>query len=395
MLNPITFFLMLSNRTTIGLLALSIGFASCSKDSDNMPATVQLRTKMDYVTLTATTPYTTTFKDANGAATVDVTESNQRLAMFSELNSYMALVAVAAPATPTTLDVAKLRGLYANTGNYFADATLNTSGLQLRSKTAESFGTNGDAARTYIDQNITKLATISASVNSTATAGNPGRLGRYLVDGNGVEVNQVIQKGLIGGLLLDQIDNVLLSTNALNADNTTLVTGKPYTALEHNWDLAYGTLTKNAVMIQDYTTTPREVFLAGYQNEKNTANSPRVYMAFLKGRAAIINNDKTTLAAQADIIRTELEKTIALGATTYLVSWKNGTDLASKAHALGEGLGFIYSLRFCNGKYKADAAFSDAQLNTLLPSTQTNGAWNMTNAQADQVIAAVTAKFSL
>ncbi len=381
--------------TTLGLLALSLSFTSCSKDDENAPTTVQLRTKMDYATLTATTPYTTSFKDANGAATVEATEPNQRLSMFSEFNSYMALVAVAAPATPATLDVAKLRGLYANTGNYFADAVLNTSSLQLRGKTAESFGPNAEAPRTYIDQKITKLAAISTSVKNTATPGNPGRLGRYLVDENGVEVNQVIQKGLIGGLLLDQVDNVLLSEAALSADNTKLVSGKTYTALEHNWDLAYGTLTKNALMTQDYASTPREAFLAGYLNEKNGPNSPRVYLAFLKGRAAIINNDRATLNAQADIIRTELEKTIALSATSYLASWKNGTDLATKAHALGEGLGFIYSLRFCNGKYKADAAFSDAQLNTLLPSTQANGAWSLTNAQADAVIAAITAKFSL
>lgn len=381
--------------TTLGLLALSLGFTSCSKDDVNTPAVVQLRTKMDYATLTATTPYTTSFKDASGTATVEATEPNQRLSMFSEFNSYMALVAVAAPATPTSLDVAKLRGLYANTGNYFADATLNASGLQLRGKTAESFGPNAEAVRTYIDQKITKLAAISASVSNTATAGNAGRLGRYLVDENGIEVNQVIQKGLIGGLLLDQVDNVLLSEAALSADNTKLVSGKMYTALEHNWDLAYGTLTKNALMTQDYAATPREAFLAGYLNEKNGPNSPRVYLAFLKGRAAIINNDRATLNAQADIIRTELEKTIALSATSYLASWKSGTDLATKAHALGEGLGFIYSLRFCNGKYKADAAFSDAQLNTLLPSTQANGAWSLTNAQADAVIAAITAKFSL
>lgn len=381
--------------TTLGLLALSLGFTSCSKDSDNSPATVQLRPKMDYATLTATTPYPTSFRDASGATTVEATEPSQRLSMFSEFNSYMALVAVAAPATPATLDVAKLRGLYANTGNYFADATLNASGLQLRSKTAESFGPNAEAVRTYIDQKITKLAAISAAVNNPATPGNAGRLGRYLVDENGIEVNQVIQKGLIGGLQLDQVDNVLLSEAALSADNTRLVSGKMYTALEHNWDLAYGTLTKNALMTQDYASTPRESFLPGYLNEKNGTNSPRVYLAFLKGRAAIINNDRATLNAQADIIRTELEKTIALSATSYLASWKSGTDLATKAHALGEGLGFIYSLRFCNGKYKADAAFSDAQLNTLLPGTQANGAWSLTNAQADAVIAAITAKFSL
>lgn len=375
----------------VALLALAFGFTSCDKnDNESAPA---LRAKMDANSLTASSKYTESFKDASGQSTVDLTASNQRLDMFSELNSYMALVAVAAPATPQTLDVAKLRGYYTNTGGYFTGTGLNASGLQLRSTTAASFpATNAETVRGYVDTKLTQLATASQSVNNVATPGNAGRLGRYLVDGNGYEVNQIIQKALIGALLLDQIDNVLLTDNALKANNSKVVDGKPYSELEHNWDLAYGYLTANAIMTTDINATPRERFLASYLNEKNGPASPGVYLAFLKGRAAIVNNDAAGVKAQADIIRTELEKTIALAAVSYLQNWKAASALDVKAHALGEGLGFVYSLRFCT-KYGADAAFSDGLLNGLMSGSQ--GAWSLTNAQADVAINAIKAKFNL
>ncbi|MBC6605527.1 DUF4856 domain-containing protein [Hymenobacter sp. BT188] len=381
----------MSFKYAAAVVALAFGFTACDKNEDETaPA---LRTNINAATLTSSSKYTESFKDASGQSTVDLGTASVRLDMFSELNTYMAKVAVAAPASPSTLDATTLRNYYSNTGAPFSVPALNTSGVQLRTATAASFpATNAEASRTYIDNNLAALAVASQSVNNTATPGNAGRLGRYLVDGKGIEVNQVIQKALIGALLLDQINNVLLTDQALNANNSKTIEGKPYTELEHNWDMAYGYMTANAIMTTDINLTPRERFLAGYLNEKNGPAAPNVYMAFLKGRAAIVNNDKATLKAQADIIRTELEKTIALSAVSYLTNWKGFPDLPSKAHALGEGLGFIYSLRFCT-KFGADAAFSDGLLNGLLSGSQ--GAWSLTNAQADVAINAIKSKFSI
>ncbi|GAA4346185.1 DUF4856 domain-containing protein [Hymenobacter saemangeumensis] len=372
------------------LFALALGVSSCSKTDEPTPA---LRAKMDYSSLTASTRYTEAFKNSEGVSTVDLGDAAKRLDMFSELNSYMALVAVASPGTPSTLEAARLRNFYTNTAAPFAAAALNTSGVQLRDKTAASFSeANASTVRTYIDTKLNELAVASQSVNNTAVRGQAGRIGRYLVDGNGYEVNQVIQKALIGALLLDQIDNVLLGSNGLNANNSQLVSGKTYSELEHNWDMAYGYMTTNAIMTTDITLTPRERFLAGYLNEKNGTASPAVYQAFLKGRAAIVNNDLTTLKAQSDIIRTELEKTIAKSAVSYLTNWKSHSTLEAKTHALAEGLGFIYSLRFCS-KFGADAAWSDSVLRGLMSGSQ--GAWDLTNAQADTAIGAINTKFSL
>ena len=383
----------LFNRASLVLFAATLGLSSCSKDDEVAPVTPALRAKIDYATLTATSPYTTSFKDASGKVTVDLGTAAQRLDMFSELNAYMALVAVAPPAAPATLDAARLRNLYSSASAPFDAAALNTAGVQLRNKTAASFtDANATVVRTYLDGKFGELATASQSVNQVATPGQAGRLGRYLVDARGIEVNQVIQKALIGGLLLDQIGNVLLSPASLTADNGKVAAGQPYSEREHNWDLAYGYLTANPLMTTDIALMPRERFLAGYLNEKNGPASLGVYLALLKGRAAIVNNDEATLKAQADFIRTELEKTIAKSAVSYLTNWKAAADPAVKAHALGEGLGFIYSLRFCT-KYGADVAFSDNLLSGL--TSGTNGAWSLTNTQADAAIAAINTKFQL
>ena len=381
------------SRTSFGLFIAALGLASCSKDDVVTPTTPALRAKIDYATLTATSPYTTSFKDAGGTVTVDLGAAATRLDMFTELNSYMATVAVATPAAPATLDLARLRNLYANTNAPFANAALNTLGVQLRDKTGASFSdANAATVRNYIDGQLANLATASQSVNQPATPGTAGRVGRYLVDARGFEPNQVVQKALIGALLLDQIGNVLLSSNSLAADNGKVVAGKLYSEREHNWDMAYGYLTSNTIMTTDIALTPRERFLAGYLNEKNGPASPGVYLALLKGRAAIVNNDEATLKTQADLIRTELERTIAKSAVSYLANWKAAADPAIKAHALGEGIGFIYSLRFCT-KAGADAAWADTVLNGLTSGTQ--GGWSLTNAQADAAIAAINAKFSL
>ena len=380
-------------RSFLGLSLVALSLASCSKDDEMAPSTPALRAKIDYASLTAASPYTTSFKDANGATTVELGAAAVRLDMFSELNSYMAGVAVASPIQPATLDLARLRNLYANTSAPFAAPVLNASGVQLRDKTAASFSdANAAMVRSYLDGQLATLATASQSVNNTATMGNAGRLGRYLVDARGFEPNQVVQKALLGALLLDQIGNVLLAPAALAADNAKVVDGKLYSVREHNWDMAYGYLTSNAVMTTDIALLPRERFLAGYLNEKNGPASPGVYLALLKGRAAIVNNDEATLRVQADLIRTELEKTIAKSAVSYLSNWKAAAAADVKAHALGEGIGFVYSLRFCT-KFNVDTALADSMLNGL--TSGKDGAWSLTNTQVDAVIAAINSKFSL
>lgn len=373
-----------------------ITITSCDKSNDELP---DLRTKIDYAKVTATTPYKSLFIDSKGDTTVDLTSGNHRYKQFQALNYYLG----AAIRDTKALDATLMKNMYANSSSPFTDitslsitgATLNTSGVQLRSITASTKATTeAETNRTRIEGLFGEMATASKAVAATASKGVAGKLGTYLVDAKGIEIAQIIQKSLIGAAQIDYICNNLLD-KGLDADNKTLVSGKKYSQLEHNWDEAYGFLTLNPVYLigsTDATRGTSESFLGSYIWEYNKTSYAKIYPAFLKGRVAIVNNDKAELKTQATFIRTEAEKAIAAAAVGYLAKWKTSTTDAARVHAIGEGLGFIYSLRYCaiNG---ADAKFSDDILNNLINSS--NGFWDLTNDKINTASDAITAKFKL
>ncbi|GAB3553796.1 DUF4856 domain-containing protein [Spirosoma fluminis] len=357
-------------------------------------ANTQLRRSVDYSTLKDTTTYANFFVDDAGAKTVDLTTGSTRLAMFRAINTYNGT----AVGTGATLDAAVLKNMFANTSNPFsgtANTALNTSGVQLRNVTASSLSAaDAEKERTTIEAAFPAIAAASKAVSTTASEGKAGKLGTYLVDEKGIEWGQIIQKSLIGAFQLDYIGNVLLSDKNLSADNTTLVAGKKYTQLEQNWDEIYGIITANPIYGAKATATSSgESFIGSYLWEYNKEDFPKIYPALLKGRAAIVNNDLTTLKTQAAIIRSAMEKAVAGAALGYLGKWKTGTTDAARAHAMGEGLGFIYSLRYAKS-YGADAAFSDGILNNLVYSAP-NGFWGLTNAKIDAASAAIKTKFKI
>ncbi|MGG7663526.1 DUF4856 domain-containing protein [Dyadobacter sp. BHUBP1] len=383
------------------------GLVSCSDDDEPTPPAQQdLRAKIDYAKVTPTTPYKSLFIDAKGDTTADLKSGTDRYRMFQALNYYLG----SAVRDSATLDAAVMKNMFANTGNPFKDiksgavlvngADLNASGVQLRNVTASSRASaEAEANRAALDGYFGEMAEASKSVKVKAAKGVAGKLGNYLVTARGIEMAQIIQKGLIGALQLDYIGNVLLD-KGLEADNKTLVSGKKYTALEHNWDEAFGLLTPNPILLEGANMSEKgakatEQFLGSYLWEYNREVSSKIHTAFLKGRVAIVNNDKTELKTQATLIRTELEKAVAKAAVGYLDKWKKGTDDPARAHAIGEGLGFIYSLRFCtiNG---ADATFSDAILKGLIdPVASPNGFWDLTNDKINAASDAINAKFKL
>lgn len=360
-----------------------------------------LRTKIDYTTLSSATPYAEAFVDANGASTVDLSEGTDRLKMFQALNYH--ITSSVAASTPIVAE--KLLDLFSNTGDPFYDIStpsvevsggaLNASPVQLRNTVASSLSVDlAEAVRTAFEDHFSALETASQSLSTTASAGQAGKLGNYLVDDKGIELAQIIQKSLIGALQLDYIGNVLMD-EGLNADNFQAVGDKNYTQLEHYWDEAYGLLTLNPIYLEGATDAVRntnEFGLGSYLWEYNKVNYSKIYPAFLKGRAAIVNNDRSQLQAQATFIRTEMERTIAAAALGYLEKWKTGATDAARAHAIGEALGFIYSLRFAQ-LHEADAAFSDGVWAGLVNSP--NGFWDLDATKINSASDAIKAKFNL
>jgi hypothetical protein len=379
----------------VGLVAISL--VACD-DDDTKP---NLRTAIDYNVLTAETPYSQLFVDASGNSTVDLADGNDRHKMFQAIN-YFSSSAISANAH---IDAPVLKNMFSNIGSPFTDistatvtvvgADLNASDVQLRNVVASSRpSAEAEAARVRIEEYFDAIEEASHSVTNTASQGVAGKLETYLVDEKGIEINQIIQKSLIGAFQLDYISNVLMD-QGLNADNYNEVGGHNYTALEHNWDEAYGLLTLNQIYLQGATDAARNsVEFAGgsYIWEYNKANYAKIFPAFLKGRTAIVNNDKAELQKQATFIRTEFENAIAGAALGYLDKWKTGATDAARAHAMGEGLGFVYSLRFAT-LHGADAAFSDKLWNDLVGSE--NGFWDLTTTKINAASDAIKAKFNI
>ena len=367
-------------KLVLSSLAVTALFAtSCKKEKNNItpdPTPSQALT-IPYTSLTTSSSYLSTFVDAAGTSTVSFSGQTARTDMLKELDSYMK------KGTSSVIDATKMQNMFQHQNSPFTDPDLNANTSKvISSKTAGSLSASeADAERQRFIGYMQKLATVSQSYNQTAVQGQAGLLGgKRLVDENGIEYNQIIAKGLIGALMLDQISNVYLGTGKQDVDNETPKEGKNYTTMEHHWDEAYGYLTRNAT----YPVKGSELFLGEYarQGAGVHGGADQLFFAFLKGRAAIVNKDYTTRDEQIAYIRAELEKAVATVAISYLNKTNAASDDASRFHALSEGVGFIYSLRYAYAA-KMSGAKSDELMNKLM--NKTNGFWGLTAADIDSV----------
>lgn len=395
-----------SKNRFVLVLALIIGLSTaCKKEGCPEPTPMSnpgyRTTTIDYSTLTPTTSYKTPFLLANGDSTINRNSGRARLRMFRALATYISTSITAG----TAIDEAKLNNMFTNTGAPFEGVYADLNNLDINIKDATAFSKVNQAnVHSYLQTAFTKMANISTLASQTAVKGTAGKMGTYLVDEKGFETAQIIQKTLIGAYQLDYIGNVLLNTG-LNADNYQLVTGKKYTQLENNWDEAYGMLTLNDIygskeVQADPSATPAirassgELYLGSYAWEYNKTGYVKLHAAFLKGRAAIHNNDMVTVRAQAEIIRQILETAIGAAANGYMgKSYDAAATEAAKVHAFGEGLGFVYSTRFCNVT-GADDVYSEDLMDDLITTT-TPTFYDIATSQFTTVATKLRSKFNL
>jgi hypothetical protein len=371
----------MKKQLLLAATAIAVGFASCKKD-DTTPAEDM---KIPYSSLTTTSNYFQTFKDAAGATTVNFDGQTTRISMLKELDAYIKT------GISTNLDAEKMGKMFKNEGSPFSNAALNAAtDKTIISKTAQSFSpVDADAERQRFLGYFTSLAETSTHNGSTAAVGVAGLLdAKYLVNAKGFEYAQLVQKGLIGAMMLDQINNIYLGTEKMNADNAAIVSGKNYTALEHHWDEAYGYLTSNEFYPKpDPNDAAKwlESFLGSYVRQVGPAaggDPAAVYMAFLKGRAAIVNKDMATRDQQIAFLRDAMERAIATICISYLNKTKTATSDGAKFHSLAEGTGFLYALRFAYNA-KVNKTKSDELMQALMG--KPNGFWDLTNADIDAV----------
>ncbi len=295
---------------------------SCDKDDDS------LTNEPNY-----TIPTTYNFANVNYSGQI------QRIEMLSEMKTYMS----SANVMGTNIEASRLAAMY---NNQAADAAWIKSyedSKQLRNKTFEP-------VQATFDQLISDLAEASQST----VAGEEGTAGvvtsndgakNYLFNDKGVELAQLVEKGLMGAAFYYQSAGVYFESGKIDSDNEIVIEGSG-TAMEHAFDEAFGYF---GVPIDFPTNTDNIIFWGNYCNGRNSLlGSNKIIMdAFLKGRAAISNNDLTTRDEAIKTVRDTWELVVATTAIHYINSGLNNfSDNAIKGHALSEALAFIYSLQF-------------------------------------------------
>jgi hypothetical protein len=294
-------------------------------------------------------PYTvpTTYNFTNAT----YLKANQRVKMGQELNAYLGT------ANNTVITAQKANDLFDNKNNLFtSDASLNASGVTLAEKTADADFFRGHFATQATNSNSNTVL----AVNGTAGIIVSGSTKR-LVGTTGLESNQAVAKGMMGGLFFKEAMTLLSNVSTL--DNKTATDGG--TAMTKAWDEAFGNLgvpiDYDAAKVYVNTDVNRPLLWGGYLAErgKGIQAGEIIFSAFLKGRAAIGGNDYAVVKAQAEIIQDkweQLDAAAALEYSTIPTLSVNVGNLATQFHALSEGYGFIYSLKYRSARSKLSAA---------------------------------------
>jgi hypothetical protein len=288
-----------------------------------------------------------------------------RLAMLTELANY---AKTANALNAVQLDAVKMKNMFNNLNNPFADSTLNSSGKKLADKTVSS-------EALIFEQLMDSLAVVSAySSNGSPSQGNPGVMTNssgtkaYLVNANGVELAQLIEKGLMGSCFYYQATAVYLGEGKMNVDNIT-VTPELGTAMEHHWDEAFGYLG----VPTDFPANKNGLLFWGkYLNDRESkiGQNATLMNAFLAGRAAISNDNLGERDVKITSIRRSWEQVCVATAISYLniAIGAYGVDDAEKHHAITEAYAFIYCLKW-GGDATIPTTSADVILTTLGGST--------------------------
>ncbi|MES2780559.1 MAG: DUF4856 domain-containing protein [Bacteroidota bacterium] len=334
----------LKNSVLCTILGLAL-ISSCKKEDD----------KTETPTPTYTVP--TTYK---GFTNVDYTEATVVLGMTSAVSTEIAKGTGTAPATvPVPLNASTLKNMLTNSGNPFGNTIYDASGFQIQ---ANSIAIAHTQTESYIDSLVMVSNTNAVAANGVAGLGITQNARRLLLTKNGINYAQILNKTLMGDLIYYQIAKRVLD-NSL--DNTTPVTGKNYTAMEHNWDLAFGYWS----VPDSFPTVLTPVkFWGSYSNQVNggLGCNAIVMNAFLKGRAAISNKDLTTKNEQAAIIVAMFDKMTAAAIIRELKECDvdiAANDMVQLVNHLSEAKAFAMSMK--NNK-NSGRVITDTQIETLL-----------------------------
>jgi hypothetical protein len=232
------------------------------------------------------------------------------------------------------------------------------SSKQLKNKTAYGIaGGSPDASvQAMFESYIDDIAAISSVTVTGVESGEPGIAGvwpfdgvggPYLMNGGGLEYVQLIEKGLMCAVFMNQMTVNYLA--AIGNDNNTMLVdsaaGKLYTEMEHHWDEAYGYFTSAINFPQEGTDHFWGKYASG--REAIIQSGTKIATAFRTGRTAIVNKDYALRDLQVNIITVEIERLSASTAIHYLNAAKTHiTNATARNHYLSEAYAFTEGLKY-------------------------------------------------
>lgn len=394
-------------RQFFALMIGGLSLASCSSDDDSIPGEGENEIEI---------PQTYSF-ERDGNSTVSYSGQTTRLEMSSELIGNF-----------TDFDNASeelLLNMFANEGSPFSASELNESSKSIKSKVAASnlyFSTNtveSNEIKAEFENFISvQFNEVASNRDQLAEAGQAGQIVdgssvRY-VNSKGLEMDQAFAKGLIGGLIADQMLNNYLSQPVLDegdnrANNEAGITeeGKIYTTMEHKWDEAYGYLYGDPSIpaadpnsaLGDNDDNLLFKYLGRVEGDEDFAGiAEETFEAFKTGRAAIVAGDYELRDEQVAIIRENISEVIAIRTIYYLQAGKEALaneNYGAAFHDLSEGYGFLYSMRFTHNPETGAPYISKSQLDTYKEQLLNgNGFWDVTPETLDSISEDIAAAFS-
>ncbi len=285
-------------------------------------------------------------------ANVSYSGQTTRLGMLAELKSYMK-----SSRTPNvSLDASKLAGMFSNDPTSADWSSSFDETKQLRSKTFESVQSDFD--QLFIDLATSSQSTVPGSAGTAGVIKSNDGTKSYLISANGLDEAQVIEKGLMGACLYYQSTSVYFGAGKMDVDNEEVTEGKG-TTMEHHWDEAFGYLGVSPNFPIDNDGL---VFWGSYSNQRDDILGCNQLLmdAMIKGRAAISNKDLATRDMAITEARINWELVSVGSALHYLNGGiENFNDKSLAFHGLSEAIGFIYSLKFNEGRQITNEAIDE------------------------------------
>lgn len=366
---------------SVAFVAVTFVFFSCKKGCTDPNATnYDKKIKHDDGSCVYAYPVPTTyiFTDKNGNSTVNYADQSNRIQQINEL------VTLLKSATSTVVQNQNLLDMFANTGGNGNGNFSFSSSVNLQDK---CYAPDLNLLKSFLDS----VSVASFFHDSTASNGKPGILAKtdsssfYLFTAQGVEYAEVFKKAVIGAVLFYQATNQYLGSSGMSVDNSSVVSGTYYTAMEHQWDQAFGCF---GVPINFPTSLPDDLW-GKYANEANPSIACNSAMMdnFLKGRAAISNNDMTSRDAASKEIRITWEKIAAQKVIGELDEAKEaaGLDQAKFLHEISEAYGFALCLRYVPSE---TSIITQGQVNQLITDFGVNF-WNISLTDVNGIISTV------